>query len=306
LLAEIPPELGIPTAQIDAALDQVVADPAARARIAGAFIAPDGDLRLTAASEAFRDELVRQQPALGPVLETWVPPLSLPDLSTATSARSAADLWVWRLAVLAGVAFALSFLLGDRRRTARRFGYWSVGTGVLWLVGPLVAAWLAPRVTGRLDATATVVVREYTRPVVPWALALTIAGLVAISASFLVPSPSGADRSERADEPRSRQARATARPASGATSASTAPATQQVPVATGGVAPTRELPVQQGGAGAATAPSTRVRRDPADEPTRVMQRQPADQPTGDDRSDSGDVDVWAAYESSAPGSQQHD
>jgi hypothetical protein len=289
----IPPELGVPPEQVDLALAAVLDDPAARTRIADAFVAPDGALAVSAASEAFKAELARQQPALAPILESSTPQLDMPDLSTATSARTAADTWVWRLAVLSGVLFVISFVLGDPRRTARRFGYWAIGTGILWVIGPFVAAWLAPRVSNDLDATATVVVEEYMRPIGPWALGLVIAGLVALSGSFLIPGMRD-DRDQRFDESRSRTpgperraaapaaAAAASAPAARSTTASpaTAPPTRPVPVATSNSAPTQTMPVRPTWA--------------AGEPT-----PPRDPPTGD-------VDVWAAYDSSAPDSSRPD
>jgi hypothetical protein len=292
----IPPELGVPTEQVDLALAAVLDDPAARARIADAFVSPDGALRVSAASEAFEAELVRQQPALAPLLESATPQLAMPDLSTATSARTAADTWVWRLAVLSAVLFVTSFVLGDPRRTARRFGYWAIGTGVLWVIGPFVAAWLAPRVSTSLDATATVVVEEYTRPIGPWALGLVIAGLVALSGSFLVPSMRD-DRDDRYDDARRRApgperrvaapataaAAAPARSAPAARPATAAPPTRPVPVASANGAPTQTMPIRPTWA--------------AGEPTPpAPQRNP----------DTGEVDVWAAYESSAPDSSRPD
>jgi hypothetical protein len=290
----IPPELGVPPEQVDLALEAVLDDPAARARIADAFVSPDGALRVSAASEAFEAELARQQPALAPLLESATPQLAMPDLATATSARTAADTWVWRLAVLSAVLFVVSFVLGDPRRTARRFGYWAIGTGILWVIGPFVAAWLAPRVSSSLDATATVVVEEYTRPIGPWALGLVIAGLVALSGSFLVPSMRDV-RDERFESDRRRapgpeRRTAAAAPAAAAAAAparsapppaaSPAPPTRPVPVATSNGPPTQTMPIRPTWASGEPTP----RPDP----------------------DNGEVDVWAAYESSAPDSSRPD
>ena len=286
----IPPELGIPAEQVDLALAAVLDDPASRSRIADAFVTPDGGLTVSAASEAFKAELARQQPALAPILESSTPQLDMPDLSTATSARTAADTWVWRLAVLSGALFVISFVLGDPRRTARRFGYWAIGTGILWVVGPFVAAWLAPRVSNDLDATATVVVEEYMRPIGPWALGLVIAGLVALSGSFLVPAMRD-ERSDRYDDARRVPERRTA-PAATAGRAASAPAASARPTAAAPTAePTRPVPVAtSNGAPTQTMP---VR------PTRASGEPPRDPATGD-------VDVWAAYDSSAPDSSRPD
>ena len=292
----IPPELGIPPEQVDLALAAVLANPAARDRIADAFVSPDGALRVAAASEAFEDELARQQPALAPILAASTPQLAMPDLSTATSARTAADTWVWRLAVLSAVLFVISFVLGDPRRTARRFGYWAIGIGILWVIGPFVAAWLAPRVSSSLDATATVVVEEYTRPIGPWALGLVIAGLVALSGSFLVPAM-GDDRDHRAEEGRrrapgpERRAAAPAGPAAAAASAPTrsTPRTPTPPP----TAPTRPVPVTTSNGA----------------PTQTMPVRPTwapDEPTPPPDPATGEVDVWAAYDSSAPDSSRPD
>lgn len=262
VMAALPPELGVQPAQIDAALHAVLADEAARARIADAFVSPEGDLRASAANDEFRAELARQQPALGPYLERASTPLSLPDLATATSARTAADDWMWQLAGLSAVLFAASFVLGDARRTARCFGYWAVGTGVLWVVGSPIATWLAPRVNGTFDATATVVVREYTRPVGPWALGLVIAGLAAFAASFLIPRRSSETRAPSVSPDADRYATV---PATPAPRRHTIP-TEPVPVTVG----TTTLPMP------------------------VQRVEPLVDPPGDD------VDVWAAYDAPAP------
>lgn len=183
--AAIPQEAGVSDAQIDAALDSVLADPAARDRIADAFVSSTGALRLGDARAAFGDEIVRLQPGLAPVVESSPPALALPDLSFADRARDLAETWVVWLALASIGMFGLSLIFGDPRRTARRFGVWAMSMGLLWVIGPPIAAWLASNTVASLDATVDVVVHEYTRPIRPWALALTIVGALALVASFV-------------------------------------------------------------------------------------------------------------------------
>jgi len=283
--AVLPAELGVQDAQVDAALDAVLRDPSARDRIADAFVSPDGDLRVSAASDAFRAELARQQPALAPYLEQASTPLSLPDLATATSARTAADTWVWRLAALSGLLFAASFVLGDARRTARRFGYWAVATGVLWVIGSPLATWLAPKVSSGFDATATVVAREYTRPIGPWALGLVIAGLVAVAGSFLVPRTSREPRAATAPPDARRTTVVPATPAPRRRAHREQGPTQPIPTTPRRVSTTRTMPVQR------------------DEPTTRHDPVPTSRPDTDSDVESDaetDVDVWAAYDAPAP------
>ena len=291
VMSAIPSELGISQDQVDAALVAVLADPAARDRIAAAFVAESGELRFDAASEAFRNELARSQPQLAPIVDQTPTDLSLPDVSSSSSLTDTAENWVWRLAVLSALLFLASFVLGDPRLTARRFGYWAVATGVLWVVGAPIATWLAPRISTSIDDTARVVVREYTAPIGPWALGLTIAGLVAIAVSFLVPKRRDAPAGQpaRRDEPRrDRRGRIPAQTAVSTAQAPaeqyrpadrSAPATEPVPLA-----PTAEVPV--------TGSRGDTRTMPVQAPTRDHEPR--------ERNDSGDVDVWAAYDAPAP------
>ena len=303
VMSAIPAEFGIGQDQVDAALVAVLTDPSARARIADAFVSDAGALNFDAASDAFRTEFARSQPQLAPIIEQTPTDLSLPDVSASSSLRNTAEDWVWRLALISALLFVASFVIGDPRLTARRFGYWAVATGFLWVVGSPIATWLAPQIITSVDATATVVVREYTAPIGPWALGLTIAGLVAIAGSFLVPRRRDASAPESAPEPvrreprrerrraaaaettvgpqyrraapRSRQTEPTrARERGSAREPWPADPTEPVPVARSG--DTRTMPVQAN-------------------PTRDHEPRPP--------ADDGDVDVWAAYDAPAPRSE---
>lgn len=283
IMSAIPAEFGVTQDQVDAALVAVLTDPAARARIADAFVSEAGALNFDAASAAFQAEFARSQPQLAPIIEQTPTDLSLPDVSTSSSLRDTADEWVWRLAVVSALLFLASFVIGDPRLTARRFGYWAVATGILWVIGSPVATWLAPRISRSVDDTATVVVREYTAPIGPWALALTIAGLAAIAGSFLVPrrreaSARAPEPAARRDAPRDRRRAASAPAAAHVREqpprhADQRPAdvTEPLPVARSG--DTRTMPVHTN-------------------PTRDHEPRPP--------ADRGDVDVWAAYDTPAP------
>ena len=298
VMSAIPVEFGVTQDQVDAALVAVLTDPSARARIADAFVSEAGTLNFDAASAAFGSELARTQPQLAPIIEQTPTDLSLPDVSTSTSLRDTADDWVWRLALVSALLFVASFVIGDARRTARRFGYWAVATGFLWVVGSPIATWLAPRISTSVDDTATVVVREYTAPIGPWALGLTIAGLVAIAGSFLVPERDAVPARSPAPDPAPRREsrRDRRRPESPAavTTAATSqdrPAPQRsrrsTPLPTTEPAhadPTEPVPVARSGDTRTMPVHTHPTRD--HEP-----RQPAD---------TGEVDVWAAYDAPAP------
>ena len=295
VMAAIPAEFGISQEQVDAALVAVLTDPSARARIAEAFVSEAGALNFDAASAAFQREFARSQPQLAPIIEETPTDLSLPDVSTSSSLRNTADDWVWRLAAVSALLFLASFVIGDPRLTARRFGYWAVATGFLWVVGSPIATWLAPRISTSVDATATVVVREYTAPIGPWALALTIAGLVAIAGSFLVPRRRDASGRRPVPEPARREPRRERRRGAAAVVTTVGPQYGQAPP------PRRDT--------ALVPPAEQVPTDPT-EPiptakagdTRTMPIQA--NPTRDHEPrppvESGDVDVWAAYDTPAP------
>ncbi|MCB0968344.1 MAG: hypothetical protein KDB37_16045 [Ilumatobacter sp.] len=292
VMGAIPAEFGVTQAQVDAALVAVLSDPFARDRIAQSFVTDDGDLRFSAASDSFRAELARTQPQLAPIIEQTPTRLSLPDVSTAPSLRNAADTWVWRLAAVSGLFFLASFVLGDARLTARRFGYWAVATGFLWVIGAPIATWLAPRVSGGIDDTARVVVREYTAPIGPWALGLTIAGLVAIAGSFLVPKPAERPVADSAPRPAAAPAQArTSRRRAAQSASSPAPYEAAAPTGRMPVAETREIPVTR------RASDTQTMAVQA--PGRTA---PAEAGTAADRrdADTGEIDVWAAYDAPTP------
>lgn len=305
VMSAIPAEFGVTQDQVDAALVAVLTDPAARQRIADAFVSEAGALNFDAASAAFQTEFARTQPQLAPIIEQTPTDLSLPDVSTSSSLRDTADDWVWRLALVSALLFVTSFVIGDPRLTARRFGYWAVATGFLWVVGSPIATWLAPRISTSVDDTATVVVREYTAPIGPWALGLTIAGIAAIAGSFLVPKRRDAPAREQTPEPVSRRDDRRARrraPETAATAATAAtpqyrpspPPQQQQPqyrrpapeppTDPPQVDPTEPVPVARSGDTRTMPVQTNPTRD--HEP-----RPPAD---------SGEVDVWAAYDAPAP------
>lgn len=292
--SQIPVETGVTDAQIDAALDSVLADPAARERIADAFVDAAGSLRLDAARVAFGDEVARTQPALAPIVTATPPRLDLPDLSFAARARDLARASVIWLALGGIGAFGLSLIFGDPRRTARRFGVWAASMGLIWVGGPPLAARLARRTASSLDATVDVVVHEYARPVVPWATALVVVGLVAVVASFVpVPDRTRTLRPESAspEEPVRRAAPAPRTygpaPQTYGPVASPAGRTGTPPTATRRVDATQEMPVglrpppPQGDRPATPLPADRVTEDAAPPPDE-----------GDD-----EFDIWAAYES---------
>ena len=297
VMSAIPAEFGVTQEQVDAALVAVLADPSARARIADAFVSEAGALNFEAASAAFQTEFARTQPQLAPIIEQTPTDLSLPDVSTSSSLRDTADAWVWRLALVSALLFIASFVIGDPRLTARRFGYWAVATGFLWVVGSPIATWLAPRISTSVDATATVVVREYTAPIGPWALGLTIAGLVAIAGSFLVPKRRAAPTRQPEPETvvRREPKRDRRRTAPAATSSTVTAQHRGVPpqerrpqpvprTEPGSVDPTERVPVARSG-------DTRTMPVQTN-PTRDHEPRPA--------ADGDEVDVWAAYDAPAP------
>ena len=299
VMSAIPAEFGVTQDQVDAALVAVLTDPAARARIADAFVSDAGALNFDAASAAFQTEFARTQPQLAPIIEQTPTDLSLPDVSASSSLRDTADDWVWRLALVSALLFVASFVIGDPRLTARRFGYWAVATGILWVVGSPIATWLAPRISTSVDDTATVVVREYTAPIGPWALGLTIAGIVAIAGSFLVPrrrespprEPAPPSRRDRRRDSR-RAPATTAITGAPAARSQARPSQQQQPGRPTSAPPTEPVPVDLTEP-VPVARSGDTRTMPVHtNPTRDHEpRQPAD---------GGDVDVWAAYDAPAP------
>ena len=301
VMAAIPDEFGVTQEQVDAALIAVLTDSSARARIADAFVGEAGALDFGAASEAFQSEFARTQPQLAPIIEQTPTDLSLPDVSTSSSLSDTADRWVWRLALISALLFVASFVIGDARLTARRFGYWAVATGILWVVGSPIATWLAPRISTSVDATATVVVREYTAPIGPWALGLTIAGVVAIVGSFLVPRPREASSREPAPEsapprePRRDRRRATA---AASTAAALAAQHRDTPERS------RSVPPRQPADPFAADPTVPV---PAarsgDTATMPVHTNPTRDHVPRPPADSGEVDVWAAYDAPAPPSE---
>lgn len=308
--SRIPPEAGVADAQIDAALDSVLADPAARQRIADAFVGPGGALRIADARSAFGDEIARRQPALAPIVQTSPPQLALPDLSFADRARDVARTSVIWLALASVGAFGLSAIFGDPRRTARRFGVWAVSMGVVWVAGPPLAARLAQRTTSNLDATVDVVVHAYARPILLPAIALMIAGALAVVVSFAprptpttrtarTPRTSPSPRSSPSTPARARNAAEPVRQRGGwqtsvASAPSRPPAAQPRPAPTPRPTDTQEMPAQL-----RPVPRGDARPDPlVDDAT--PESLPATRPPHDDPSssdDTGEIDVWAAYES---------
>lgn len=276
----IPPEAGVSDAQIDGALDSVLADPAARDRVADAFVGPSGALRLGDARAAFGDEIARRQPGLAPIVEASPPALALPDLSFADRARDLARTSVVWLALASLGAFGLSLIFGDPRRTARRFGVWAVSMGLLWVIGPPIAAWLARSTVSSLDATVDVVVHEYTRPVLPWALILTIVGGLAIVAGLV---PSRAATPTRAPAPVPVARRTVSRPPDRRPAAAPAPVVVDRPVPR--PTDTQEMPAQ-------------LRPAAVDDrgPTRRSEPDPIVEAPGR-ADDTDEFDIWEAYES---------
>jgi hypothetical protein len=289
----IPAEAGVSDAQIDAALDSVLADPAARDRVADAFVGPGGSVRIAEARTAFGDEIARRQPELAPIVQASPPQLRLPDLSFADRARDLARASVIWLALASIGAFGLSTIFGDPRRTARRFGVWAASMGLVWVAGPPIAARLARAATSSLDATVDVVVHAYARPILLPAIALTIAGALAVVVSF-APSTTRTISASARTAPRS--APAARRGGGWQTSVASAPVRPSVPGPRTAPAPrptdTQEMPVQMRPAPHGDG------RPPADDATPESlpaTRSPHDRPSPSD--DTGEVDVWAAYES---------
>ena len=292
----VPVETGVTDAQIDGALDAVLADPAARVSVADAFVGSGGLLQIGAAGDAFGAELARRQPGLAPFVEASPLRLALPDLSTTERARDLARSSVWWLALGSASLFAASFVVGDRRRTARRLGVWAISVGGLWVIGLPTAGWLAQRFVTRLDATVDVVIREYARPIVPVAIVLVVIGAAALVASF-IPVHS----SPQLGRPASQSQHATRRQASANAPVRRA-AGMQTPVAPARSVrrrmDTQEMPVQHRPRPTGVAAgSGHGEQWPAGPTVPMATVGPVEQTEAsvlpDD--DTGEIDVWAAY-----------
>ena len=160
-------------------IDVVLADPTIRDRIADAYAPVDGDGG--ARSGAAVDELVGAVADLDPAVADRIaeigPALSLPDVSPLAAMRPTAERWAWRLATLALALFAVAFAVGDRRLVVRRYGWWAIGTGASWWLGPLLVVAAARRWLPSFDATTSVVVDASVGLSRPWAIGLALSGV---------------------------------------------------------------------------------------------------------------------------------
>ncbi len=173
---------------IEAAIDVALADPANRERIATAFAPPDGTggVQPGAALDVLVAAVADVDPAVADRLVDVGPEMALPDVSSISSLRSTAQRWAWRVALLALGLFAAAFAAGDRRLTARRYGWWATGTGLMWWLGPALLTAAARRWVPSFDATTSVVVEAYVGPVRPWAIGLACSGAVAFAVALFV------------------------------------------------------------------------------------------------------------------------
>jgi hypothetical protein len=199
-------------------------------------------------------------------------PLPRTQLTWMADVRSAIEMTVVPLALVAGGLFAVAFALGDRARVLRRAGVWAVLAGASWVVIPPFVVWLTRRWAPGADSVASAALGEATAGLLPAAIALTGIGVTAFALSFVV-----VPTADRAPTRRGNTTRSDAVP--------------RAPV--GPARPQRSAPV----AAVGTAPSARSVDATAEMPavTEPVRRGPA--PPLEPVDDTGD-ELWDFYTSS--------
>lgn len=175
----------------------------------------DGALLLT----AVRDHLALASPEVAGLVPTELfDELTVPEVKVPFAARLrdlAQTLIAWFGAAALGL-LTFSFLAGDRPLTLRRYGYWAIGAGLFWAVGPRLVVLAARALAPSIDATLAAGVGAATHSVTVAAMILMATGVAALAGGFAL-------RRSPASRPEDRAARARLRPARRVEPASTPP-----------------------------------------------------------------------------------
>lgn len=126
-----------------------------------------------------------------------VPGVPIPsvELGWMASVRAAVEALVLPLTLLAALLFVAAYMIGERARVLRRFGWWAITAGVTWVVIPPILTWIARRWAPGADAVVAVITEEAVSGLVAVALTLMAGGAMALGMALLVGSDAAPARS---------------------------------------------------------------------------------------------------------------